>query len=854
MVKFMMNKTLISLAVASILPLAASTAHAVLAPNAVLNFNPGVVTTSLYGASLVKTGSYFGMDTSGNGAITANERTALVQHDGLFLGLTQAASGSHTGAPGSSANESPGIDAAWAFFGNTGLDYTAANKPATVLSTPATNTATIDMSGWTVTWNGIASIPMGSGAWQTTPANPESVAVVTCAVDCGTGDTYTLDYSATVPLGDPSGFGGVKYNLRLDGTVGVCGAGDDAAAPTATNDSYPEVIQSTATPLTILANDTDTGCAGLDKTSVDLGPTTTGKQTSITTANGSATVDAFTGVVTYTPATGYLGPDSFTYTVKDRNTNISTTASVDITVIKPIPVCNNDGVPQGAFIDTTKNTSVIINVLNNDTSPVYPIDTATVTVTSQPSNGLASANSDGTITYTPNLGYTGTDPFTYLVSDNEASPNTQTCADATVSVLVTQAGTPIGGVANGYLQINTGLVGSNIYVQPALGQGSWFSMEVKPGQFTYTALAGFNGIKLGATQPASASSPNIDNAWTFFGNQGVDQTSSDTTQLSNDGSGNATINFSGWDVSWNGIPSIPMGNGQDNGIATLTCYTDLVAGTPGDCAVPGTQYVLSYRAIVPVGDPSGFGGVNYALHLEGVIATTPPILGCNVGSTPADVADVSSIDNCASPSALAFSPGATATAVGNATGISLTAAQIGQNDSKLNPKDGQMCVGGCLDFVVSNITTDHINVVAKLNAPIPSGAVYRKLINGHWTNFDISGSDRIGSKPLDGITGNCQGPQGIYRVGLSAGDQCLFLTIYDGGPNDADGIANGTIVDPSGVLLPGSPNVPASSTNGCSISNTPVSIIERADWMLVAGFIGLIAIVSFARRREDVDS
>ncbi len=35
------------------------------------------------------------------------------------------------------------------------------------------------------------------------------------------GSAYTLDYLATVPLGDASGFGGVKYALHLEGTVAM---------------------------------------------------------------------------------------------------------------------------------------------------------------------------------------------------------------------------------------------------------------------------------------------------------------------------------------------------------------------------------------------------------------------------------------------------------------------------------------------------------------------------------------------------------------------------------------------------------------------------------------------------------
>jgi hypothetical protein len=42
----------------------------------------------------------------------------------------------------------------------------------------------------------------------------------TAGSGCAVGSAYTLKYTATVPLGDPSGFGGVKYYLELHGCVG----------------------------------------------------------------------------------------------------------------------------------------------------------------------------------------------------------------------------------------------------------------------------------------------------------------------------------------------------------------------------------------------------------------------------------------------------------------------------------------------------------------------------------------------------------------------------------------------------------------------------------------------------------
>lgn len=216
----LMKKLVLSTAIVAALGAGVSTsANAALASNALLNFDAGVTTclalcsSPSVAVNSVNSGSYFGMDTNGNGTVASTERTAIAQNDGLIVGTIQAASGSHSGAPDSS--ESPGIDQPWGFFGNTGMHYTAS---ATNVLSASGNTATLDFSGWGVTWNGIAAINMGGGAWG---SNANGVADITCAVDCADGDTYTLDYTATVPLGDPSGFGGVKYNLHLVGTIGT---------------------------------------------------------------------------------------------------------------------------------------------------------------------------------------------------------------------------------------------------------------------------------------------------------------------------------------------------------------------------------------------------------------------------------------------------------------------------------------------------------------------------------------------------------------------------------------------------------------------------------------------------------
>lgn len=168
-------------------------------------------------------------------------------------------------------------------------------------------------------------------------------------------------------------------------------------------------------------------------------------------------------------------------------------------------------------------------------------------------------------------------------------------------------------------------------VNPDSGPGSKFGMEVGPGFVLYTAIESHNGILLGTVQPAAGShsgfpdgseEPDIDKPWSFFANTGMHQTTVDPVLVvDNDGAGNFTLDFAGWGVTWNSIPDIPLGGDpanfpDDTGLATLTCGSTA-------CSV-GDAYILDYSAHVPLGDPSGFGGVKYLLHLEGTIGVAPP--------------------------------------------------------------------------------------------------------------------------------------------------------------------------------------------------------------------------------------
>lgn len=191
----------------------------------VLMFQAGT-TTSGTGPSgtpttVVSGGSYFGMDQNGDSQIEPGEKTPLAPFYGVVTGTLTTATNSHTGAPDGSEN--PGIDLPWSFFSNTGMDFV--KTPVALLSGTAPN-FTLNFSGWNVTWNGIAAINMGTGAWH--PLNCSQIGCTGQTFSNGVanltwngvgGGSFVLTYAATVPAGDPSGFGGVRYYLYLTGTV-----------------------------------------------------------------------------------------------------------------------------------------------------------------------------------------------------------------------------------------------------------------------------------------------------------------------------------------------------------------------------------------------------------------------------------------------------------------------------------------------------------------------------------------------------------------------------------------------------------------------------------------------------------
>lgn len=172
-----------------------------------LTINSGITSYDTNSNVTNVTASWFGFDGNANNSITGNEKTALHQGtEGIIIGVIQGTgTPTHAGAPYPS--DWNRITKPYSWFGNTAQEYT---------TSPITGgTNGLDFSGFNWPWNGMENIPFGSGAWGAGFSN----GIANFVWDGVYGHSYALDYHTSMALGDPSGFGGVKFAYHLEGTV-----------------------------------------------------------------------------------------------------------------------------------------------------------------------------------------------------------------------------------------------------------------------------------------------------------------------------------------------------------------------------------------------------------------------------------------------------------------------------------------------------------------------------------------------------------------------------------------------------------------------------------------------------------
>ncbi|MFC0654466.1 Ig-like domain-containing protein, partial [Mongoliitalea lutea] len=133
------------------------------------------------------------------------------------------------------------------------------------------------------------------------------------------------------------------------------------------------------------------------------------------------------GTITVAPGTS-TGTYELTYSICELlNPDNCSVATISITVEGNRVEAEDD-----EFV-TNEDTAITVDILGNDLSDL-PLNVASLQITSQPSNGTIIINDDGTVTFIPEFGFSGTDSFTYQVCDfSSPIPN---CSEAIVTVLV----------------------------------------------------------------------------------------------------------------------------------------------------------------------------------------------------------------------------------------------------------------------------------------------------------------------------------------------------------------------------------------------------------------------------------
>ncbi|WP_211285301.1 T9SS type B sorting domain-containing protein, partial [Capnocytophaga canimorsus] len=299
-------------------------------------------------------------------------------------------------------------------FTATPIGGTDGGKTSSVLTNDKLNGTPLNPSDVTLTWGTIPSgfTPNADGTITVVPNTPAG--------------TYTLTYTICEVL-NPSNCKTTTVTVLVTASPIVANDDDYTMYPI-----YTTIGGTVST--SVLVNDTFEGVTATLGTVTISNPTTPNTNINIDPASGMVVVLPNTPVGTYT----------LTYTIceKGNPTNCSNQANV-IVVVLDVPKASDDSAT------TEINTPVVVNILENDQNiPAI----GKVSVVSGPSQGSVQVNdggtpndpSDDTVTYTPNLGFVGTDSFVYELCD--AAGN---CASATVTIEVVAGGdiTPYNAIS-----------------------------------------------------------------------------------------------------------------------------------------------------------------------------------------------------------------------------------------------------------------------------------------------------------------------------------------------------------------------------------------------------------------------
>jgi LPXTG-motif cell wall-anchored protein len=267
--------------------------------------------------------------------------------------------------------------------------------------------------------NAVTGAPVVGATYELCSATPSEPALTALACPAGStaldsettgssgGVTFTGLYQgspnfSTVQTAIPSGYVAdtVAQPLDVPAVTTLAEAGTAYVGtikvqpkPPVTQNDTASLPENTSKSIAVLANDTAV-TAPLTLTSVTK------------PAHGTAAISP-DGTVSYQPATGFVGTDSFTYTARNALGGTSTsTVTVTVTDVPPTAT--------PVHLTTTSGTPVTFDAFSTVTAAAG--STLSKLDISKPAHGTA-VDPAGSITYTPATGFAGTDTFSYRVSD-----------------------------------------------------------------------------------------------------------------------------------------------------------------------------------------------------------------------------------------------------------------------------------------------------------------------------------------------------------------------------------------------------------------------------------------------------
>ena len=264
---------------------------------------------------------------------------------------------------------------------------------------------------------------------------------------------------------------------------------------TANNDTATVNEDSSNTTINVLNNDTIQSGSGAVLTIASTGATSSGGTVSIAPGANS---------LRYTPAANFFGTETFTYTVQNQS-GATATATVTVTVnnVNDPPTAANDSFT--VFQNSSNNN---LTVLANDSANPDANETLTIT-------GVGAGSQQGTITiapgggslrYTPKANFTGSETFTYTISDGHGgtrqatvtmtvnAPGPVATADTATVQEDTSSATTINVLANDVPEVG----GSQTLTVQSVGtpsNGGTVTVGTAGANVLYTPAANFQGTE-----------------------------------------------------------------------------------------------------------------------------------------------------------------------------------------------------------------------------------------------------------------------------------------------------------------------------------------------------------------------